>query len=69
MSVPRKISPGPSSWSNPAPSLRKVDTRAADQREAREAVQAARAAVEAARLNVEFTEVKAPISGRIGRHW
>jgi RND family efflux transporter MFP subunit len=45
-----------------------VDTRAADQREAREAVQAARAAVEAARLNVEFTEVRAPISGRIGRH-
>jgi RND family efflux transporter MFP subunit len=45
-----------------------VDTRAADQREAREAVQAARAAVDAARLNVEFTEVKAPISGRIGRH-
>jgi RND family efflux transporter MFP subunit len=45
-----------------------VDTRGADQREARESVQAARAAVEAARLNVEFTEVKAPISGRIGRH-
>ena len=31
-------------------------------------MQAARAAVEAARLNVEFTEVKAPISGRISRH-
>jgi RND family efflux transporter MFP subunit len=45
-----------------------VDTRAADQREARESVQAARAAVEAARLNVEFTEVRAPISGRISRH-
>jgi RND family efflux transporter MFP subunit len=45
-----------------------VDTRAADQREARESVQAARAAVEATRLNVEFTEVRAPISGRIGRH-
>ena len=45
-----------------------VDTRGADQREARESVQAARAAVEATRLNVEFTEVRAPISGRIGRH-
>jgi RND family efflux transporter MFP subunit len=45
-----------------------VDTRAADQREAQAAVQAARAAVDEARLNVEFTEVKAPISGRIGRH-
>jgi RND family efflux transporter MFP subunit len=49
-------------------SQEEVDTRAADQREAQEAVQAARAAVEAARLNVEFTQVKAPISGRISRH-
>ncbi len=43
------------------------DTRSADQREAEEAVRAARAAVEVARLNVEFTEVRAPISGRISR--
>jgi membrane fusion protein, multidrug efflux system len=49
-------------------SQEEVDTRSADQREAQEAVQAARAAVEAARLNVEFTQVKAPISGRISRH-
>lgn len=48
-------------------SQEEVDTRAADQREAQEAVQAARAAVEAARLNVEFTQVRAPISGRISR--
>ena len=46
-----------------------VDTRAADQREARESVQAARAAVEVARLNVEFTQVRAPISGRISREF
>jgi RND family efflux transporter MFP subunit len=46
-----------------------VDTRAADQREAQEAVQAARAAVEAAQLNVEFTQVRAPISGRISREF
>jgi RND family efflux transporter MFP subunit len=51
-----------------AMSQEEVDTRSADQREAQEAVQAARAAVEAARLNVEFTQVKAPISGRISRH-
>jgi RND family efflux transporter MFP subunit len=51
-----------------AMSQEEVDTRAADQREAQQAVQAARAAVEAARLNVEFTQVKAPISGRISRH-
>lgn len=49
-------------------SQEEVDTRSADQREAHEAVQAARAAVDAARLNVEFTQVKAPISGRISRH-
>lgn len=48
-------------------SQEEVDTRSADQREAQEAVQAARASVEAARLNVEFTQVKAPISGRISR--
>jgi RND family efflux transporter MFP subunit len=51
-----------------AMSQEEVDTRSADQREAQEAVQAARAAVETARLNVEFTQVKAPISGRISRH-
>jgi RND family efflux transporter MFP subunit len=45
-----------------------VDTRAADQRQARESVQAARAAVEVTRLNVEFTQVRAPIDGRISRH-
>jgi multidrug efflux system membrane fusion protein len=50
-------------------SAEEVDTRAADQREAQESVQAARAAVEAARLNVEFTQVKAPISGRISREF
>jgi RND family efflux transporter MFP subunit len=48
-------------------SQEEVDTRSADQREAQEAVQAARAAVETARLNVEFTQVKAPISDRISR--
>ncbi|MGH8060183.1 MAG: efflux RND transporter periplasmic adaptor subunit, partial [Candidatus Entotheonellia bacterium] len=45
-----------------------VDTRAADQRQARESVQAARAAVEVTRLNVEFTQVRSPIDGRISRH-
>jgi membrane fusion protein, multidrug efflux system len=31
-------------------------------------VQAARAAVESARLNVEFTEIRSPLKGRIGHH-
>ena len=51
-----------------AVSQEEVDTRAADQRQAQEAVQAARAAVDAAQLNVEFTQVQAPISGRISRN-
>jgi RND family efflux transporter MFP subunit len=50
-------------------SVEEVDTRSADQRQAQEAVQAARAAVEAVRLNVEFTQVRAPISGRISREF
>ena len=52
-----------------AVSQEEVDTRAADEREAEEAVRAARAAVEASQLNVEFTQVKAPISGRISREF
>ena len=50
-------------------SQEEVDTRAADQREAEAAVQAARATVEAAQLNVEFTQVKSPISGQISRQF
>jgi membrane fusion protein, multidrug efflux system len=52
-----------------AVSQEEVDTRAAEQRQAEEAVKAARAAVEAEQLNVEFTQVKAPISGRISREF
>jgi membrane fusion protein, multidrug efflux system len=52
-----------------AVSQEEVDTRAADRRQAEEAVRAGRAAVEAAQLNVEFTQVRAPISGRISREF
>jgi RND family efflux transporter MFP subunit len=52
-----------------AVSQEEVDTRAADRRQAEEAVQAARAVVEAMQLNVEFTQVRAPISGRISREF
>ena len=44
-----------------------VDERFAEARIARASLQAAEAAVARARLDLEFTEVKAPISGRIGR--
>jgi membrane fusion protein, multidrug efflux system len=51
-----------------AVSEEEVDTRVSDQRQAQETVQAARATVNAVQLNVEFTQVRAPISGRIGRN-
>jgi RND family efflux transporter MFP subunit len=52
-----------------AVSQEEFDTRAADRRQSEEAVRAARAAVEATQLNVEFTQVRAPISGRISREF
>lgn len=44
-----------------------LDTRDKNLREAVAAVQAAQSAVAEAKLDLEFTEVRAPISGRIGR--
>lgn len=52
-----------------AASQEEVDTRVAEQRQAQESVQAARAMVNAMQLNVEFTQVRAPISGRISRYF
>lgn len=51
-----------------AVSEEEVDTRISEQRQAQESVQAARAMVNAAQLNVEFTQIRAPISGRISRN-
>lgn len=48
-------------------SQEEADTRAATEQQAQESVEAARAAVKAAKLNVEFTRVTAPITGRISR--
>ena len=44
-----------------------ADSRAKAERTAAAAIQSALASVEMARLNMEYTRVKAPISGRIGR--
>jgi RND family efflux transporter MFP subunit len=52
-----------------AASQEEVDTRVADQRQAQESVQAARAMVNVAQLNIEFTQVRAPINGRISRYF
>jgi RND family efflux transporter MFP subunit len=50
-----------------AMSQEEADTRAATERQAQESVAAGHAAVKAASLNVEFTRVTAPITGRISR--
>jgi RND family efflux transporter MFP subunit len=44
-----------------------LDSRSNQKREALASLEAAKAAVTAAELNVEFTHIKAPITGRIGR--
>jgi membrane fusion protein, multidrug efflux system len=44
-----------------------ADSRAKAERTAAAAIQSAHASVEMAQLNMEYTQVKAPISGRIGR--
>jgi RND family efflux transporter MFP subunit len=43
------------------------DIRTEERRETAAALDAARAALESARLDLEFTQIKAPITGRIGR--
>jgi len=45
-----------------------VDQRTADQRSARAAIDAAKAAIRDAQLDLEFSQIKAPFTGRIGAH-
>ena len=45
-----------------------VDQRAADQRSAEAAIETAKAAIRDARLDLEFSRVTAPFTGRIGAH-
>jgi RND family efflux transporter MFP subunit len=51
-----------------AASQKDLDQAVADRGEARAAIQSARGAVDRAALDLEFTRVTAPISGRISRH-
>ena len=44
-----------------------ADTRSKAKRQTEGALQAAQASVETAKLNLDYTQIKAPISGRIGR--
>ena len=46
-----------------------VDTRAADQRSAQAAIDTAKAAINDAQLDLEFSRVVAPFTGRIARIW
>jgi len=50
-------------------SVEEADTKASDEQVARATVEQARAVVNAAKLNVEFTQVRAPISGLISRKY
>jgi len=50
-------------------SVEEADTRASDEKVAAATVQQAEAAVDAAKLNVEFTQVRAPIAGLISRKY
>ena len=45
-----------------------VDERAADERSAQAAIEAAKAAIMDAKLDLEFSRITAPFSGRIGAH-
>ena len=45
-----------------------VDQRAADQRSAQAAIETAKAAITDARLDLEFSQVTAPFTGRMGAH-
>ncbi len=48
-------------------SREEADTRAAEARQAEASVLAAQAALDAAKLDVEFTQIRSPIAGRVGR--
>jgi membrane fusion protein, multidrug efflux system len=54
-------------WDTRAVSQRDLDTRLNGQREAEANLRAAQAALQLARLNLGYTQVRAPVTGRVGR--
>lgn len=54
-------------WDSKTVSKRDLDQRVNAQLEAAANLQAARAALQAAQLNLDYTEIRAPVSGRVGR--
>jgi multidrug efflux system membrane fusion protein len=54
-------------WEESAIAQRELDERVNAQREAEANLRGAKAALQAARLNLGYTQVRAPVSGRVGR--
>jgi multidrug efflux system membrane fusion protein len=54
-------------WEEQAIAQRELDERVNGRREAEANVKAAEAALQLARLNLSYTQVRAPVSGRVGR--
>lgn len=54
-------------WDQRVVTARDLDTRSNASKEAKAALDAAKAALEAARLNLGYTQVRAAVSGRVGR--
>ncbi len=54
-------------WEESAIAKRELDERVAARREAAANVSAAQAALQSAKLNLGYTQVRAPVSGRVGR--
>jgi membrane fusion protein, multidrug efflux system len=54
-------------WDSRTVSTRELDQRLNGQRESEANLKAAEAALQSARLNLEWTEVRAPVAGRVGK--
>src|SRR5712691_9348969 len=54
-------------WDSRTVSQRDLDQRLNAQREAEASLRAAQAALQTARLNLSYTEVRAPVAGRVGK--
>src|SRR5712691_8170926 len=54
-------------WDSRTVSQRDIDQRLNAQREAEASLRAAQAALQTARLNLGYTEVRAPVAGRVGK--
>src|SRR5437773_605124 len=63
----REVDRTPQLLANKAISIEESDARQSRHQEAKAALQAAQAALDSARLDLEYTQVRAPIDGRVSR--